>query len=215
MLHDIGRGIHQDGRHITDGYELLVDLGWEEEAVACLTHSYFNGGRYAFDDVACNGFYLDENGNPHIPEEEKDDLTEFLENYEYTAYDTILNVADLMATSSAIVSPKDRIADIDSRRKSDERNRGYFIAEVTNALVSMLKRMSESEKIKAYIPSEEIKHSKGVSISEIEERFALVSAMFFTCYETIFREDNKPKDMNPEYYGLRKYVERIDIEPEF
>ena len=124
-------------------------------------------------------------------------------------------VADLMATSSAIVSPKDRIADIDSRRKSDERNRGYFLAEVTNTLVSMLKRMSESEKIKAYIPNEQIKHSKGVSIGEIEERFSLVSTIFFTCYETIFREDNKPKDMNPEYYGLRKYVERIDREPEF
>ena len=56
----------------------------------------------------------------------KDDLTQFLENYEYNAYDIIINISDLMAMSSNITSPYERLQDVYSRRKPDSRNSSFF-----------------------------------------------------------------------------------------
>lgn len=182
ILHDYGRKKSHDSSHITYGYELLCDKGWENEAIACLTHSFLKGGRCSWNDQPEDGFYVDDDGNPHwLPDCEKDDITVFLEKYKYTDYDVILNIADLMATSGGIVSPAERIADIATRRKAfDPRNRLYFLAELTNALMWALERIGGTvpEDMK-----EPVKAKKGVTLEEITKKFKRASEVFFARYE--------------------------------
>lgn len=181
MLHDYGRRSVHTLEHTVRGFELLVDQGWEQEALGCLTHSFLCGGRCASNESAEPGFYVDDNGNPCWAENaEKDDVTVFLEHYEYTEYDIILNIADLMTTSHAIVSPRDRIADIATRRTIDPTNRGYFLAELTNQLNRMRQRITGDT---GNVP--EIKAKKGVSLEEITDAFERVSEMFFEAYQEI------------------------------
>ena len=143
LLHDYGRSkrIHSF-KHVTRGFEELVELGWEDEAVATLTHSFLNGGRCANCDPAEEGFYLDEEGNARWESEDnKDDVARFLDGYVYSVYDEILNIADLMATDRGIVSPSGRVTDVRTRKPADPRNEGYFLVELTNKLSSILRRM--------------------------------------------------------------------------
>lgn len=190
ILHDYGRKVTHSFEHVTKGYEKLVDEGWEEEAISCLTHSFLNGGRCASNEQAEEGFYVDENGSPSWkPETQKDDITLFLENYEYSTYDTILNIADLMATSSGIVSPYDRIQDIATRRKLDPTNRGYFLSEFTNTLIDTLRKTGGEvpENMK-----KEIKATPYISIDEINEKFKSASDLFYSHYkENIEKQTNK------------------------
>ena len=175
------------------GKALVLDVtneGWEEEAISCLTHSFLNGGRCASNEQAEEGFYVDENGNPcWKPETEKDDITLFLENYQYSTYDIVLNIADLMATSDGIVSPYDRIEDIATRRKLDPTNRGYFLAEFTNTLIDVI------EKTGGEVPENMQKHIKAtpnVSIDEINEKFKSTSDLFYSHYkESIEKQSDK------------------------
>ena len=181
ILHDYGRKETHTLSHVIRGYELLVDEGWEEEAIACLTHSFLAGGRCACNSKAEESFYIDDDGTPRWEEgTDKDDITKFLENYKYSKYDIILNIADLMATSTEIVSPYDRLADIATRRNSDDTNRGYFLATFTNKLIELLRELN------LVIPnelSEEIKAAKGVSLDFINQRFKKVSDFFFEAYK--------------------------------
>jgi hypothetical protein len=125
---------------------------------------------------------------------QKDDVTIFLENYEFTPYDDILNIADLMATSHAIVSPAERIADIATRRKEfDKANRGYFLAELTNKLVELL------EKIGGKVPADikpEIKATKDTTLEEITAKFEKVSKLFFDEYEKNVKSSSKNEPEN-------------------
>lgn len=190
IIHDYGRKITHSFEHVTKGYEALVDEGWEEEAISCLTHSFLNGGRCASNESAEEGFYVDENGNPcWKPGAEKDDITLFLDNYHYSAYDTVLNIADLMATSDGIVSPYDRIQDIATRRKLDPTNRGYFLAEFTNTLIDVIEKTGGKvpENMKKYI-----KATPDISIDEINEKFKSTSDLFYSHYkESIEKQTDK------------------------
>ena len=186
ILHDYGRKISHDSQHITRGYEELHDKGWNSEAIGCLTHSFLAGGRCSWNDAPEPGFYVDEYGDSHWEQGvEKDDLTSFLENYQFTEYDLILNISDLMATSKAIVSPAERIADIATRRKEfDPRNRLYFLAELSNKLVEML------EKIGGEIPNDmidKVKAKKGVTLEDITEKFERASEIFFREYQKVVK----------------------------
>lgn len=119
LLHDYGRKQNHTFKHTVLGFEMLVDQHWNNEAISCLTHSFVNGGRCSNNEPAIEGFYIDKAGNPNIDKNiDKDDITLFLEKYKYTEYDIILNIADLMATSSFITSPYERIKDISTRKKN-------------------------------------------------------------------------------------------------
>lgn len=184
ILHDYGRKISQDNNHITRGYEELSDKGWNDEAIACLSHSFLAGNRCAWNDSPEDGFFVDDDGVPQWEVgTQKDDLTIFLENYEFSVYDDILNIADLMATSAAIVSPAERIADIATRRKKfDPRNRLYFLAELCNKLIDMLRNIGGK------IPEdmlEKVKAKKGVTLEEITVKFERASELFFEQYQKI------------------------------
>lgn len=184
ILHDYGRKISQDASHITRGYEALSDMGWNEEALGCLTHSFLAGGRCSWNDVPEDGFHVNEEGEAYWEAgAPKDDITIFLEHYSFTEYDIILNIADLMATSKAIVSPAERIADIATRRKEfDPRNRLYFLAELSNALIEMLR------KIGGEVPAdmlETVKAKKGITLEDITIKFERASELFFDEYQKL------------------------------
>ena len=112
-IHDIGRGIGDSKDHVMNGYYYLKELGYDDEyANICLTHSYLN------NDIYCTagGFPKD------IPFR-----TEFIKNHEYTIYEKIINLCDLMCTDINMTVDK-RLIDIMSRRGAYE-NSQYHIKE--------------------------------------------------------------------------------------
>ncbi|MBD5405073.1 HD domain-containing protein [bacterium] len=79
-IHDIGRSVDMYN-HIMAGYEYMKKQGYDEEYCnICLTHSYLN------NDTKCTA-----GGNAKIHP-----YTEFIKNHEYTLYEKIINLCDLM-----------------------------------------------------------------------------------------------------------------------
>lgn len=181
LLHDYGRKAYQDVRHITAGFERLSTIGWNDEAIGCLTHSFFNGCRSSWNDEPEESFYVDDNGNPCWKKDyPKDDVSAFLSHYKFTLYDLILNVSDLMATSYGIVSPKERLDDIAKRRKAfSPVNRGFFLAEFGNKLIEL------TQLIGGTVPEdakEKIVAKKVVPLEEIQNKFDRASKIFWAEY---------------------------------
>ena len=175
ILHDYGRKFTHTFEHVPRGFEALVNEGWQDEAVATLTHSFLNGGRCANCDSAEEGFYIDEEGSPKWESEEyKDDVAIFLDGYKYSVYDEILNVSDLMATSNGIVSPSKRVEDIRSRKPADSKNEAYFLTEFINKLASFLNKMGIKYEVEEINPTS--------NIDEIRETFEKVSKDFYGAY---------------------------------
>ena len=112
-IHDIGRGIGDSKDHVMNGYYYLKELGYDDEyANICLTHSYLN-----------NDIYCTAGGIPtDIPFR-----TEFIKNYEYTIYEKIINLCDLMCTDIIMTVDK-RLIDLIIRRGAHE-NTQYHIKE--------------------------------------------------------------------------------------
>ena len=112
-IHDIGKGIGERKEHVMNGYKYIKKLGYDDEyANICLTHSYLN------NDINCTagGFPKD------IPFR-----TEFVKTHEYTIYEKIINLCDLMCTNVNLTLEK-RLADIMIRRGVHE-NTVYHIKE--------------------------------------------------------------------------------------
>lgn len=84
-IHDIGKRTGEFKNHVMNGYNYLKELGYDDEYCnICLTHSYLN------NDYMCTA-----GGIPtDIPFR-----TEFIKNHEYTIYEKIINLCDLMCTS--------------------------------------------------------------------------------------------------------------------
>lgn len=188
ILHDIGRKYTHTLMHTVAGFEILSDEGWTDEAFICLTHSFIGnkqtnkGGRCCGCDPALPGFYIDEEGNPKFEASTtKDDVTEFLESYNYNIYDSIINMADLMATSYAILSPYDRVSDIATRSTPDPKNRNYFKAEFSNLMFYFLEQSGEIE------PNSigTLKATKNISDEQLDKIFYDVSSLFTYYFNNI------------------------------
>lgn len=112
-IHDIGKSVGEFCHHVMNGYEYIKELGYDDEyANICLTHSYLN------NDVYCTA-----GGVPRdIPFR-----TEFIKNHEFTIYEKIINLCDLMCTSVNLTLEK-RLIDIMKRRGVHE-NTVYHINE--------------------------------------------------------------------------------------
>lgn len=112
-IHDIGKSVGEFKDHVMNGYNYIKELGYDDEyANICLTHSYLN------NDVYCTA-----GGIPRdIPFR-----TEFIKNHEYTIYEKIINLCDLMCTDINMTVDK-RLIDIMSRRGAYE-NSQYHIKE--------------------------------------------------------------------------------------
>lgn len=113
-IHDIGKLVGDFNHHVMNGYYYIKELGYDDEyANICLTHSYLN------NDINCTG-----GGIPRdIPFR-----TEFIKKHEYTIYEKIINLCDLMCTDVNMTVDK-RLIDIMSRRGAYE-NTQYHIKEV-------------------------------------------------------------------------------------
>lgn len=177
ILHDYGRRETHTLAHTVRGFELLTDLGWKREAFGCLTHSFLNGGRCASNETAEPGFYVDEQGMPCWREDaERDEMTQFLEQYTYSDYDRILNIADLMATSHGVASPMERLRDIATRRTLDPTNRGYFLAELTDQLLWLMGCIGmEIPAAWAHVHRAEA----GIPLERLQQELEAVSAAFY------------------------------------
>lgn len=112
-IHDIGKSVGEFSEHVMNGYKYLRQLGYDDEyANICLTHSYLN------NDVFCTA-----GGIPtDIPFR-----TEFIKKHEYTIYEKIINLCDLMCTSVNMTLEK-RLIDL-MVRKGVYENTVYHIKE--------------------------------------------------------------------------------------
>lgn len=98
-IHDIGKAVGPMNEHITNGYKYLKSLGYDDEYCnICLVHSYLNNDTYC----ASGGICKDEK------------LTKWLKNHEYTIYEKIINIADLLCTDK-ICTLEERLKDIEER----------------------------------------------------------------------------------------------------
>lgn len=112
-IHDIGKGIGPFNEHVMGGYNYIKSLGFDEEyANICLTHSYLN------NDVNCTAGGIPKD----IPFR-----TEFIKNHEYTIYEKIINLCDLMCKNVNMTLEK-RLVEIMVRRGVHE-NTVYHIKE--------------------------------------------------------------------------------------
>ncbi len=112
LLHDIGKVIDATKSHTVFGYEYLKSLGLSEEYCSvCLTHSYLN------NDYKCTA------GQPI----DVKFRTEYVKNHNYTVYDKIINISDLICTDKIIGLDKRIIQIIISRGTSE--NTQYHIIE--------------------------------------------------------------------------------------
>lgn len=104
-IHDIGKiyGYNGDGAltHGIKGYEYIKDLGYDEEyASICITHSYLN------NDIDClSGNRSNKNGIAYVFQKE------YVENHNYSDYDKLINLCDLMCNQKVMTMEK-RLIDL-------------------------------------------------------------------------------------------------------
>lgn len=112
-IHDIGKLVGDFNDHVMNGYNYLKELGYDEEYYnICLTHAYLN------NDYTCTGAGIPKD----IPFR-----TEFIKNHEYTIYEKIINLCDLMCTNVVNTVDK-RLIDIITRRGAHS-NTQYHVKE--------------------------------------------------------------------------------------
>lgn len=123
-IHDIGKRTGDFKNHVMNGYQYLKELGYDDEYCnICLTHSYLN------NDYMCTAGCIPID----IPFR-----TEFIKKHEYTIYEKIINLCDLMCTSKRMTLEQ-RLIEIMLRRGCHE-NTVYHI--------------TEAKKLKKYIDSQ-------------------------------------------------------------
>ena len=86
LLHDIGR---RNGsvlaRHAIDGFRFLTDIGFEEGARICLTHTFqYKDVDAIYDTWDCN-------------EDEKQFVAEYLKSISYNEYDKLIQLCDALS----------------------------------------------------------------------------------------------------------------------
>lgn len=118
-IHDIGKrnGYDSNIKHEISGYNYILELGYDEEyARICITHSFLN------NDINCvAGGVISEDTYKY------DFMKEYVRNHEYTIYEKIINLCDLMCKYNNMTLEK-RIIEI-MLRKGCHTNTVYHITE--------------------------------------------------------------------------------------
>lgn len=100
LLHDIGRREGFTGmRHTLDGYSFLIDLGFDDAARVCLTHSF------PIKDIRAGLGKWDVTGQEYAFVEN------FLKNCNYNDYDRLIQLCDALAMAEGICLMEKRIVD--------------------------------------------------------------------------------------------------------
>ena len=104
LLHDIGRrtGIAAV-RHIIDGYDYCISIGWDEVARICLTHSF------PVKDIEADI------GKKDIPEQQYSFINDYLNNLEYDDYDKLIILCDALGDADGFCILEKRFIDTTRR----------------------------------------------------------------------------------------------------
>lgn len=104
LLHDIGRkfGVRHLG-HVSDGYTYMTELGYDEAAKICLTHSFHN---QTLED------YI---GRFDTSEEELKLIKNTLAEVTMDDYDRLIQLCDSLAGSEGVLFMEDRMEDVRRR----------------------------------------------------------------------------------------------------
>lgn len=104
LLHDIGRKFGVSHlRHIYDGYHYMTELGYDEVARVCLTHSF------SIQNIH------DYVGKFDISEEKVKELEAALAQVKYDDYDLLIQVCDSLAGAEGVMDMEERMADVKRR----------------------------------------------------------------------------------------------------
>lgn len=104
LLHDIGRkfGVSHLA-HVYDGYHYLMELGFEDAAKICLTHS--------FNLMDINDYI----GKFDVEDWKVRELENLLRETELDDYDLLIQLCDSLATWEGVVSLEERMLDVKER----------------------------------------------------------------------------------------------------
>jgi hypothetical protein len=142
-LHDIGRryGISHM-RHIIDGYKFLSQMGYEDCARICLTHSF---PLKSLDSYS---------GNNDCTNEEFDFLKEYITGVNYSVYDELIQLCDALTTSKGFCLLEKRLVDVALRHgindltiskwKATFKIKEKFENEIGLPIYSLLPRIKET-----------------------------------------------------------------------
>lgn len=104
LLHDVGRKfLVRDMGHLYYGYKYMNSLGYTDVAKVCITHSFHTQN---FDA------YL---GKADIPENEAEEVKEFLKTAVYDDYDRLVQLCDALAIAQGVVDIEERMSDVKRR----------------------------------------------------------------------------------------------------
>lgn len=140
LLHDIGRRFGVTNlRHVIDGYRFFMEMGYEEAARACMTHSF---SLKSLDE------YI---GKWDVSEEDANLIRRLLEEYEYNDYDRLIQLSDSIAMPDGPVDIVIRMQDVKDRYGEypiDKWNKnielqGYFEHKAGKKLKEMLDTRTE------------------------------------------------------------------------
>ena len=128
LLHDIGRrfGATQLA-HVTDGYHFLMDMGYDEAARICVTHS--------FADKNLNTYI-----GPRDVSEADYALIERMVASDYDDYDRLIQLCDSLAMADGTIDLKARMDDIEVRHgfyPAAKRQAHYRLKEYFDALAGV------------------------------------------------------------------------------
>ena len=104
LLHDIGRrfGISHF-RHIVDGYRFMLELGFDDAARICLTHSFHTQNIDTYI------------GNFDVSAADITEMADLLNQIIYDDYDKLIQLCDCLATAEGVVKIEERLADVAKR----------------------------------------------------------------------------------------------------
>lgn len=104
LLHDIGRrfGVKHFG-HIYDGYAYMMELGYEEVARICATHSF------------CVQRIEDYLGNFDVTDEQQKVIQDYIEGIQYDDYDKLIQLCDTIGAAEGVVPMEVRMSDVKRR----------------------------------------------------------------------------------------------------
>lgn len=104
LLHDIGRrfGVKHLG-HVYDGYMYMLELGYEQAARICLTHSF---STHRLTD------YI---GNFDVTPEQQQVMTHALSGCDYDDYDRLIQLCDAISLPDGAVAIEERMGDVKRR----------------------------------------------------------------------------------------------------
>ena len=102
-LHDIGRMINHNN-HPIEGYNYLINLGFENEARICLTHSFID-----------NDINKTAGGGPK-DKDSYDFINNYLLNHPHNVYDNIIQLCDLFCLETGFTTIEKRLLDISNRK---------------------------------------------------------------------------------------------------